>query len=152
MKVTVDGLEVEGTEDEILRLINLMRQNGSKPIDLPAKQRKVSAPRSGAPRHVGPREAEVVRILRAYNDHNGIDQGLRSPELAGLIEWGDAVKDDDSSMVSRTSAILSNLQKKRLVVRPKGQSRWFLTSTGLNCKLVERGHLKNTNGKGDENE
>lgn len=146
MKVTIDGLIVEGTESEVLRLIK-MYQNGSKTSKVTEPVEHNGANHSEAPnkptrkratRRVGSREAEIIEVMRAVTEPDGSDGGIRTKDLAPLINWGDEVKNDAAAAVSRTSATLCALQKKRLVIRPQGNSHWFLTDIGRDCPLQIR--------------
>lgn len=137
MKVTVNGFDIEGTEDEIMRLLQLMSQNGSHTTE----EKPAYAPRRRNRRTtlVGPREAEVVGIMRELLGTGDEDKnGIRSNDLAPLVNWGD-IEGDSPAARSRTSATLSNLQKKRIVVRPDGESRWYLTRMGRTGALILRG-------------
>ena len=138
MKVTVNGFDIEGTEDEIIRLLGLISQNGScttttETVQQPRRQRRRNL-------SVGPREYEVMLALRGLlgvgDDEK--ENGITSSDLAPVLNWKD-VDGDSETARSRTSATLSNLQKKRLVIRPIGQSRWYLTRTGRVGKLAVRG-------------
>lgn len=139
MKVTIDGLIVEGTESEVLRLIK-MYQNGNKTssVDAPVEHNgaeKAHKPVRRATRRVGRREAEIIEVMRTVLDS---DSGIRTADLAPLINWGETVQSDHKAAVSRTSAALCALQKKRLVNRPQGDSHWFLTDIGQDCPLQIR--------------
>lgn len=88
MKVTVDGLVVEGTEAEIARLIAEIRRNGSGPA-------------TGDPDTLTPKQRVVYDALR--NHPNGAHFSIIADEL-GLAK-------------SVTNARLNDLKNKNVVVR-----------------------------------
>ena len=162
MKVTVSlngDVSVEGEDHAaIVQLINTLRQesntlpNETKPaVNIASENGSAPKPHRWRSVEVGPREAEVLDVLRSL-----YPEPVRSPDVGRLIEWGDGVIQSEDAASSRASAILCNLKRKKLVDRPKGSSRWELTEKGVNCpiRVIARGpgaHVPTAKKNGGEN-